>query len=183
MEQSAPEEKLLRQALSEIIQGFSTFEYKDATVYIKHFNQEDQALLENQYQEVFEKAKKQGLPTEEETLQMLKDEDLWTEEEENQLISQKKYIDNLHDTKTSLIIPSQVENIRKDIEEAEKEYNELSNKKQSLLHETCEGYAKKKNNDYSLYLSFYKSSKCIDKFFSKEEFYSLPKQELQSFFQ
>lgn len=178
MEQEAPDEKVLRRTLSEIIDGYSCFEYQGSTVYIKHFGNKEQSDLEKQYQEVFDKAKKQGLQTEEEALEMLKEQDLWSEEEENKLIDQKKYIDNLKDTKEGLIIPSQIETIQKDIDEAESKYQEENFRRQSLLSETCEGYAKKKSNDYSLYLSFFNSPDLSQKFLIQEDFDMLSKKEL-----
>lgn len=178
MEQKAPEEKILRRVLSEIIREYSIFEYKEKTVYIKHFRQFDQSELESHYDSVFNRAKKQGLPTEEETIEMLKTEGLWTEEDESEYLSQEKYLNNLKETKKNLIIPSQIEQIEKDIEESNKNFQKLLSKKNSLLSETCESYAKKKNNDYSLYLSFYKNEKCTEKFYTKEDFESVSKGEL-----
>lgn len=183
MEQKAPEEKVLRKLLSEIIKGYSAFEYEGSTVHIKHFGHEEQSQLEGQYEEVFQKAKKQGLPTEKEAMEILKEQELWTEKEENELDAQKKYIDNLKDTEKGLIIPSQIESIKKDIEEAEGKYQELNFKRKSLLSETCEGYSKKKNNDYSLYLSFYRNAECNEKFFSEEEFDLLTKRDLNDLLQ
>ena len=178
MEQKAPDEKTLRKVLSEIIKGHSCLDHEGSLIYTKHFNQEDQASLDEHYQTVFDKAKKQGLPTEEETMELLRKEDLLTKVDESSYETQKKYIENLRDTKKNLIIPSQIENIEKDIREAEEEYNKLHSKKLSLLTQTCESYAKKKNNDYSLYLSFYRDPECQQKYFSEEDFSFLSKEEL-----
>ena len=60
MEQKAPEEKILRKVLSEIIREYSAFEHNKKTVYIKHFRQSDQSELENHYDLIFEHAEKPG---------------------------------------------------------------------------------------------------------------------------
>ena len=122
--------------------------------------------------------KSQGLPTEDETMEMLKNEGLWTDKDESEYQTQESYLNNLQETKKNLIIPSQIEQIEKDISESQEKHNKLVNKKNSLLSETCESYAKKKNNDYSLYLSFYKDKECKKRFYSKEKFDSVSKSEL-----
>ena len=75
--QNAPEDSALRKVLSEIVDGYTRIDLKDECVFVKHFSSEDQRLLEGNYEEVFEKAKKNGLPTEQETLDLLIKEDVW----------------------------------------------------------------------------------------------------------
>lgn len=183
MEQKAPDDKTLRKVLSEVINEYSSFEYNGSVIYIKHFGHEDQSSLENHYEQIYKKAQKQGLPTEKEAVELLQKEDLWTEKDEASLSTAEKYLENLHETKKNLIIPSQIVQIEKDIEKAQEDYDKHFGKKKSLLSETCETYSTKKNNDYSLYLSFYKHADCQEKFFSKEEFDTLSKNELSNMLQ
>ena len=68
MEQKAQMTKPLRKVLSEVISEYSSFEYGGSLIYIKHFGHEDQSSLENHYEQVYQKAQKQGLPTQKKKL-------------------------------------------------------------------------------------------------------------------
>lgn len=180
--QDAPEDSALRKVLSEIVDGYTRIDLKDECVFVKHFSSEDQRLLEGNYEEVFEKAKKNGLPTEQETLDLLIKEDVWSNKEEGEIEELKSYIKNLKETKKNLIIPSQINSIKEDIEKSETDLSELLSKRGSLFTSTCESYASNKNNDYSIYLSFYKNESLDEKFFTWDEFCETPKVELQDMF-
>jgi hypothetical protein len=182
MENEPPDDKILRKALSDIIDGSSLVKSKGRVGYVKHFGNKDQEGLESYYDLIFDKAKSNGLPTEKEAFELLKKEDLWTEEDESKYNSNKSYIENLKETKSNLIIPSQIESVEKDIVEAQSELDHLENQRRELLSETCENYARNKSNDYSIYLSFFKDKECNEKFFSKEEYEELSKVELTDWF-
>lgn len=178
----APKDETLRKVLSEIIDGYTKIEFNQNVIFVKHFCNEDQHLLEENYQQVYDSAKSKGLPTEKETLRLLIEEGVWSEKEEGEIFETENYVNNLFDTKKNLIIPSQIENINKDIEEAQKKLNDLSSKRASLFTATCESYAKNKNNDYSIYLSFYESRNLDKKLFDWEGFCEIPKAKLQEMF-
>jgi len=183
MRAEQPTDRVLRKIFCEVTQGYSvgTFDGKD--VIIKHLAQEDQYLLENHKEGIYEAAKKRGLPTEKEALQTLIDGDVWSVEEENSIEENAAYLKNLEDTKRNLIIPSQIENINKDIDEATIKLNGLRGKRQSMLTQTCEGYSTKKNNDYSVYLCLYKDRDCKERFMDYEDFGALSKAELNVLFE
>lgn len=182
MTKEPPDEKVLRRAFSDIINGSSSFKHEGDSIYIKHFGHEDQHILESHYEAVFEKAKSHGLPTEEEAFEMLKEQDLWTQKDESDYRSDQNYLKNLNETKKNLIIPSQIKDINQDIEKVEGRLSEKERQRKELLAETCESYARNKSNDYSIYLSFYKDQECTQKLFSKEVFEEMSKQELMEWF-
>ncbi len=183
MKNKVPEDKVLRKLFCEITQGYTPSEFNGKPIFFKHLCQEDQYALEVHKDQVYEKAKENGLPTEKEALQTLIDGDVWSQEEEDQIDQDEKYLSNLEDTKKNLIIPSQIENINKDIDEASKRLNELKVKKSGMLTQTCEGYSTKKNNDYSVYLCLYKNPECTERFYSEDEFGELSKVELAFLFE
>ena len=178
MKADPPTEQELRKVFCEIVQGFTRLKYGGVDLYIKHLTQHDQYLLEERKEEVFNAAKEKGLPTEKEALQTLIDGDVWSEEEENTIKETQSYVDNLRDTKANLIIPSQIADINKDIDEATTKLEELQGKRQSMLTQTCEGYAQVKSNDYSIYLCLYKDPGLDKKFISWEKFGELTKPEI-----
>ena len=182
MTDEPPDDTLLRKILSEIVAGSSRTKGMPEKAYVKHFSNEDQMALESHYRKMFDKAKENGLPTEEEAFALLREQDLWSEKDESEYQSDLKYLDGLNETKKNLIIPSQINQIDEDIKEAQERIDKKEKERRSLLSETCENYARNKSNDYSIYLSFYKNKKCTKKFFSKEEFEELSKQELTEWF-
>jgi len=182
MAKEAPEEKILRRAFSDIINGYSLVKKDGITAYVKHFGNEDQEALEGHYDRIYNKAKANGLPTEKEAFDLLKEQEMWTEKDESEYASHKKYIEGLNETKKNLIIPSQIKQINDDIEEGQKKLDAKEKERNELLAETCESYARNKSNDYSIYLSFYADTSCSELFFSKEEFEELAKAELTEWF-
>ena len=182
MDNEPPDDKILRKVLSDIIDGASFVRNKGNFGYVKHFGNKDQEELESYYDSIFDKAKFNGLPTEKEAFDLLKKEDLWTEKDESEYKSNKKYIESLNETKNNLIIPSQINEVEKDILETQKKLNEIEVQRRELLSETCENYARNKSNDYSIYLSFYKDKECSKKLFSQEEYEELSKKELTDWF-
>ena len=172
-----PDDKTLRKVFSDIIKGFSTGNQTAKPFAVKHFRQEDQGELEAHYDKIYEKARSNELPTEKESLELLIEEDLWSKEEEGELDETEKYLENLQQTKKHLI-----RNINKDIKKAENMLGILKIKRQSLLTETCESYAKNKNNDFSLYLCLYKEGDLQAKFFTWDEFCEMPKAALREMF-
>lgn len=182
MKAKKPSDRLLRKLFCEITQGYTPALFQGKNVIVKHLKQEDQYLLEQHKEDIYEKAKARGLPTEKEALQVLIDGDVWSQEEEKEIESTAEYLENLQATKKNLIIPSQIENINKDINEADDKLRLLKSKKQELLTQTCEGYSTKKNNDYSVYLCLYKDPDLKEKFLNFEEFSELSKVELSELF-
>lgn len=183
MANKPPEEKTLRKVLTDVINGYSFVEHEDESAFVKHFGSKEQQELEFHHDKIYKRAQKFGLPTEEEALQFVKDEGLWSNEEEKELNDNESYLSNLKDTKKNLIIPSQIEQIKNDIEEVEKKISIAKAKRNSLMSETCEGYAKNKSNDYSIYISFYKDKECKEKLFTFEEFDQLTKEEVSHWFE
>lgn len=183
MAEEPPDEKTLRKVFSDVLNGYTFIDNEGEEAYVKHFGSREQYELEEHYDRIFKHAKKSGLPTEVEMMDFLKKEDLWSEKDEDEFLSNKRYIQNLHDTRKNLIIPSQIKNIEEDIEKAEKDLKEKEEKRNSLLTETCETYARNKSNDYSIYISFYKDKSLDQKLFTKQEFDELSKKEVSNWFE
>lgn len=183
MDGEIPDETTLRKVFSDVVNGHSTIEYEGQTAFVKHFGSREQQQLEWHYESIFKRAKKNGLPTEAEVMDFLKKESLWTEQDENEYVENQKYIENLKETKKNLIIPSQVVDMSKDIEKSQKDLALKQSKRDSLITETCESYARNKSNDYSIFISFYKNEECTKKLFSKNEFDELTKHEISIWFE
>ena len=182
MTDERPDDKTLRKVLSDIVRGYSIASFEGAEAYVKHFGNEDQYELESFHDEVFSTAQSRGLPTEEESMALLQSEGIWSEKDENEYSTTQEYIKNLEETRKNLIIPSQIETVSNDLKEANEKLQVIFTKRQSLLTDTCESYAKNKANDYSIYLSFYGNPKCDKRFFKRSDFDELSKKDLASWF-
>tara|TARA_R100000808_G_C2149557_1_gene157980 strand:+ start:2580 stop:3569 length:990 start_codon:yes stop_codon:yes gene_type:complete len=182
MKSEPPDDKTLRKVLADIRKGYSLAVKGGEKAYVRHFGNEDQEELESHYQEIYDKARARGLPTEQEAMDLLIKEDIWTQEDETAFVENKKYIETLQETKRNLIIPSQIRSVEEDLDKANQDLNEKFAKRQSLLAETCESYARNKSNDYSIYLSFFKTPEMSEKYFSLEEFHEISKPKLAEWF-
>ena len=63
-----------------------------------------------------------GLPTEKEALAYITDNNIWTSNDESKLEQQKKYINNLRDTRKNLYRVSEINSVDNDIDKANQEY-------------------------------------------------------------
>ena len=92
------------------------------------------------------------------------------------------FLDGVKSRKKSLVIPSQIKAIEKEIEEAQGEVNEWEKKKQDLLHDTCETYTDKKVNDFGMWVLFYKNRDLDKRFYTWQEFYEIDKPQVMELF-
>tara|TARA_R100000808_G_scaffold21917_1_gene47477 strand:+ start:9778 stop:10755 length:978 start_codon:yes stop_codon:yes gene_type:complete len=174
------EEKSARQLnklYAQIVKGYSIAKWGKTKIYIKHFGIEEQFEIQDKYDEIYARASKQGLPSEEEALQTLIEEGAWSDKEEKDIEKQKQYVDGLRQSRKHLIIPSQVEQLSKQLDEAREELAEKIKIRESLLTNTCEKFADGRSNDYSIFLAFC-STERLEPLFTRQEFEELDKSEL-----
>jgi len=162
--------KEYRRSLKEIIDGFSTCYLDDKKRYIKHQSMSDVVDFEIVYEKHYEDARERGLPTEKEIFDNLKSEGIWNDSDEAKIETQKFYIDSLQKNKKNLYLKSAVQQINKQIEEAQKELSALVAQKEDLTSNCCERYALNRANDFYMVHSFYKDTSLTVPCFSEEEF-------------
>ncbi len=160
----------LNKTFADICEGFSIMPLDERGAYIRHFNFRDQRKLDSFYDKIFSVAKSRGLPTEKETLKFLEKEGLWGEKDERDITTQRLYVDNLEKTKANLILESQKDQVRKDLENAKEKLDKLIDQKRELLNNTCESYAQNKLNNEVLFLSLYKDDELKERLYTRDEF-------------
>tara|TARA_Y100000593_G_scaffold749_1_gene1405 strand:+ start:8998 stop:10014 length:1017 start_codon:yes stop_codon:yes gene_type:complete len=126
------------------------------TVYSKHLNVFDSISTDKDQQKALQKAKKMGLPTEEEQLIYLDKEGLWGDEKEREIYELEGMLNNLADTKSNLFLKSQIRGIEAQIEETEKQIGKLKTEKAEMVGLTAEAYASKKANELYMLSVLYK---------------------------
>lgn len=163
-------EILLSQAFGDICEGFCGASLEEGPVYIKHFGFRDQRILDAFYNTLFSKAQERGLPTEQESLDFLREEGLWGERDEKEINTQKLYIENLGKTKANLLLRAQRDQIEKDLIRERAKLLKLQEQRSSLLKNTCESYAQNKLNNKLLHLSLYRDAELQELYFDQRAF-------------
>jgi hypothetical protein len=171
-------DKELSRAYLDIINGFTKAKYFDEVLYIKHFGLFDEALIDENYEEVFQYANEQGLPTESQRLEVLEAEGFWTKADERKIDFNRVEIRELETRLSKTIIKAQKEKILKKLAEARGAINQIEAKRSEMLHDTCESFARAKSMNFMIWLSFYKDKEFCKKAWSKEEFDDLPRPQL-----
>ncbi len=176
------EETKLRKALNDLILGCSkvvitpkesSVLYKPSSTSIhgfaKHFGLKDQIHLDDVYNDFFNKASSNGLPTKEEAINRMYENGDWTEKEEKWVASQKVFLENLKSTKAKLAIKSQADQVQKSIDNIEHKLLEKEKKRLDLIGSTCEQYANLQLNSYTMMYCMYQDEGCTKKLFEKED--------------
>lgn len=171
---------LLKTIFSEIIRGYS-FSH-DFSLYIKHNTSYDSFESEQVYQTSYNIAKDSKLPTDEEKLKYLADNNLWTEKDEILIKDKNLFLNGLKTSKTKSLLSRERDYFTKEIEKTEKEISALEDKKQNLLGLTCENFANRKCNENAIIKSLYKDSKLETSFFNEQEIEYLEDQTIQNIY-
>lgn len=178
-----PTMKELKILYSNVLKGHTVF-YIDniKKAYIKHLNIFDSVDTDKSYQSNLEEAKKQKLPTEEEQIEYLISEDLWSKENEKNIVEYSKYLLNLEDTKSKLFMEAEVNQIKKQIEEVSEKLKKLRYEKLKLVGLTAEAYAEKRSNEEYMRYVLYKDKEFKEPYFTEEEFDDLSNEDLNTIF-
>jgi hypothetical protein len=167
-----------KRAFRDIALGFSVSYIKEQRVFVKHLGHLDQVDLDDRRFEFLEKAKKRGIPTEKEILEVLFEEDQWTKEDEKEIETQENFVEKLLYNKTALYLKSQLDQQDKLIEEGRKKLNKKLKEKESLLGNTAETYANKRCFDLYIINSLFYDQKFTKHYFTRESFDDIPSSEL-----
>ena len=172
------DKKLLEKLFREIRQGFSSFIYEGSPCFVRHASYGQTDILNEAYEEYFNKAKSKGVMTEKELLETLEEQGVWTQEDED--LFDKKEIEaaNLKKTAANLIVKAQRKSFEKRIKDLEKTLSKHREKRASLVRNTAEEYAEKRANEIFMFNSLFKDKEFKELFFSQEDFDHLNKIEL-----
>ena len=151
---------------------------KFGLIHVKHLSIWDTELLDIRRLEYLNRAEKEGLPSNEEKLKYLKRDDLWSDEKEGQIKNLTSFVDRASETRSKLILKSEINRMTKEIDKSSKERDILIQEKSQLMGLTSELYADKKVNDYYVFLTLHKDVDLKEEFFSEEEFDELSDAEL-----
>ena len=154
-----------RYIFKDIVSGFSEVDYDKQIFFVKHLSALDQVDLEVLEEKFYDKAKKRGLPTEEDMLERLDEEEMWLGKDEAEITKQQKYIAQLENTRKQFYLKSDMEANLVQMKEARLKLMELEAAKEGLLGQTCEKYSKNRVSDHYILKSFYKNSELTQEAF------------------
>jgi len=149
----------LKLVFADVLRGYTAIRSEslgDEELYIKHLNLFDNIQTDRNYSEALERAKKKSLPTEEDQKEYLEEEGLWTKENEQEVAGLKPYISNLRTTKSKLFLLSQIDPIKKEIEESGRKLESMILERAELMGFTAEKYALKRSNEMYIQSAVYK---------------------------
>ncbi len=170
---------VLRQLFFDICRGFSEAKIRGKTAFIKHVTFADQIGFEAIEKQEFERAKSEGLPTLEDRLAKLKEDGDWTDKNEKELKDIKAYIDSMNIGKKNIMRPADLQAVEKQIKDEEDKYHKKLNEKYQLIGMTCENYAQRIVEEYSVYKQLYVDSNFQRQLYSEEEFSEFSEEDIR----
>lgn len=165
----------------DIIFGYSVGSLKflnNKRVYVKHQTDLDIGLSEGEYKDYVQSAVDKGLKTEEQAVEFLISENLWSQKNEERIVFLKDTISHLRSSREKLLIKSQIEELDKEIKPLEKELYILTYEKAENIGTTAESFANKKISETTVANSFFKDRELSHLFFSEEEYEYLTHNEI-----
>ena len=167
-----------RKAFRDIVRGFSTSELHGELIYIKHLTPHDQVELEDITELYHNRAKARGLPTEEETLALLKSQGDWTDEDEAEIEKKQSFIQTMEQAKSKLVLKSAQDQQNKIIEKETALLNKKIQHREELLGHTCEKYAESRAHDFYILASFFKDKNCSEPLYTEPQYDELSRSEV-----
>lgn len=168
----------LRESLMEIRNGFSECEVFKKTAFIKHLSIFDQSEIEAEQNKLYEKAKKRGLPTEEEALKYLVENEIWTTKDEAELKKSELYIETLKKTRSNKYLISEIKILDEQINKEQENHQSILLRKRELLGQTCEVYSENRSSENYILKSFYKDKDFKNQLLTEEEIDELERKDL-----
>jgi len=144
-----------RRIFRDVVRGFSESTLNSEKVFVKHLTPHDQVELEEIEERYFNIAKNKGVPTEEDMLAMLAEENQWTEKDQKIIEEKKEFIKSLSTAKNKLVLKSEIDQQQDLIDKENKLLRDKELQKKSLIGNTCEKYAKDRMNDFYMIKSFF----------------------------
>jgi len=96
----------LADIIVEIFDGFSVLNCSLGPIYIKHFYQLDTRKILAKRKLYIAQAEERGLLTENSMLKMLFKDGMWDDESEKKIQDKKKFIENLKNSLSKIVLPS-----------------------------------------------------------------------------
>ena len=165
----------LADIIVEIFDGFSVLDSSLGPIYIKHFHQLDTRKILGKRKLYIAQAEERGLMTENSILKMLFQDGMWDDKSEKEIQEKKKFIENLKNSISKIVLPSKRKEHKKLIDLEISKLNALSLEREKLIGLTAEKYAERKVNK-----EFFESLLFLDDAFKTSPFEDLDYQDIET---
>lgn len=150
--------------LIDIFNGYSKTYLNHHPLYIKHFNQFDQLLIDEVKNKKLNEALSRGLPLEIDKFRNLKSQNIWTRKDEDEIIEARMNKEGLEKSKKHALVMSQIKDIDAQIKEwADKLDNKLKYKNE-LLGMTAERFAERAAMNIYIRKSLFRDEKLLESY-------------------
>jgi hypothetical protein len=168
-----------RKLYKDILNGYSYVKYHK--VYIKHFKETDIGEISEIKQNLSYEAREKGLLSEEEKVQLLIDNDLWSVEKEQEIQSLSEQVSNHQQAKTKLFLKAQLASVQRQIDSKTEKLQAILNEKISIVGLTSEKFSDKKSSEQVIRLALFKDEQLKVPLYSEEEYDELDPEESEKY--
>jgi hypothetical protein len=132
------------QIISEILQEFSVMKTSFGVVYFKHISQKDQREIITSADVIKQDAKEKGLLCEDEAVEDLIDQEMWTYDQEKEIENLNKKIKSIKNSIGQINLPSKRKHAEAQMSVLQKKHDGINFEKQNLLGLTVEKFVSNK---------------------------------------
>jgi hypothetical protein len=156
--------------VGEIFDGYTEFYFKGEPVYLKHFSIRDQRYIHKYYNRYKNLAINKGISTEEQALNNLKKDGLWSNDDDDKISFCELELDSLRDNLLNAYLPSQKKSLQETLDEKQKELNILKIKRKEVIGTTAEDFASSRSNEEFIRYILFKDQDLKKHLFTEGEF-------------
>jgi hypothetical protein len=149
-------------------------------VYLKHFSIRDQRYIHKYYNRYKNLAINKGISTEEQALNNLKKDGLWSNDDDDKISFCELELDSLRDNLLNAYLPSQKKSLQETLDEKQKELNILKIKRKEVIGTTAEDFASSRSNEEFIRYILFKDQDLKKHLFTEEEFGELDDKDITS---
>ncbi len=168
-----------RRIYAEILRGYSKVRLFDKDIFIKHLSILDQTDIDEKNEGFLIRAEKAGLPKTEEKRKQLISKGLWSKDDDVFIERETENRDNLLKTLALLIVPSDIRQIKGEIEKSTKILNDKLENKFALFGLCAEDYAQRELSEQYIFQSLRKNKGLDEFFFSESDFADMDDNDLK----
>lgn len=170
---------LLRRAFVDICRGYSIARYDNRQIYIRHLSHFEHLEYESLQADFEAYAKSRGAKTQEEKLEELIKEGLWSKAKDRELLEEEDFLKRLEEGKRVIALPSMMTHQENQISEQQKKLLQLRTEKAKLLKMTVEVYAQTRLNDHYVITNLFEDQTFQKPLFNEPDFDLLSDKEVE----
>jgi hypothetical protein len=145
----------IRKIYRDILEGFTPLNLSQKKINVKHLTEKELSETNEVYLNEYKEAKRAGLLTEKDKIELLNKDNLWSKEKEDEILNLNNEISLKKKTLAKLFIQSQIKDLKKEIKDKEEALKKIEKEREEILGLTVENFAFKKSNQYIIYLCIY----------------------------